>query len=242
MNYDLLAVDYAANRRVHPAILAKLLEAVDTSHAVTVADIGCGTGNYAAAVQEATGHAETCVLGIEPSYGMLAYARARGIKVCQGQAEAIPLATATADLVFSVDVVHHLHAVPEYLAEARRVLRPNGRFCLATDSERILATRYPLAAYWPETIASELERYHPIPKLRQWLETAGFQGVRDEEVEYAYLLHDAEPYRRRAYSTLQRIDEDAWRRGLARLEADLARGPIACTSRYTLVWGEAPAA
>ena len=242
MNYDLLAADYAANRRVHPAILAKLLEAVATSHAETVAEIGCGTGNYAAAVQEAPSPAGAHVLGIEPSYGMLSYARARGISVCQGQAEAIPLATAAVDLLFSVDVVHHMRAVPKYFAEARRVLRPCGRFCTATDSERILATRHPLATYWPETIASEMERYHPVPRLMQWLESAGFQGVCEEEVEFSYLLHDAEPYRSRAYSTLQRIGDEAWRRGLARLEADLACGPVPCTSRYTLVWGEVPAA
>jgi len=240
MNYDALAADYAANRRVHPAILAKLLEATGSSHAGTVLDVGCGTGNYAAALQEAAGPAGALVLGVEPSYGMLAYAQAKGIRACQGRAEAIPLATAAAGLLFSVDVIHHVRAVPAYFAEARRVLRPGGLICTATDSEEIIAARRPLAAYWPETIASELERYHPISQLRHWLEGAGFRGVRDEEVEFAYLLHDAEPYRRRTYSTLQRIDDEAWRRGLARLEADLQRAPVPCVARYTLVWGEAP--
>ena len=242
MNYDLLAADYAANRRVHPGILAQLIAAAEGSQAQTIVDMGCGTGNYAAAVQEAKGPAGICVLGVEPSYGMLAYAHARGIDVCQGQAEAIPLATAAVNLLFSVDVAHHVRAVPAYFAEARRVLRPCGRLCTATDSEQIIASRRPLAAYWPETIASELERYHPIPRLKQWMEGAGFQAVYEEEVEFSYLLHDAEPYRSRAYSTLQRIGDEAWRRGLARLEADLACGPVPCTSRYTLVWGEVPAA
>jgi ubiquinone/menaquinone biosynthesis C-methylase UbiE len=242
VNYDLLAADYAANRRVHPAILTKLLAAAGSLRADTVVDIGCGTGNYAAALRETAGPTGALVLGVEPSYGMLAYAQARGISVCQGQAETIPLATAAAGLLFSVDVIHHVRTVPAYFAEARRVLRPGGLICTATDSEEIIATRRPLAAYWPETIPSELERYHPISRLTQWLEAAGFQDVRDQEVEFAYLLHDAEPYRRRAYSTLQRIDDEAWRCGLERLETDLACGPVPCTSRYTLVWGEVPAA
>jgi ubiquinone/menaquinone biosynthesis C-methylase UbiE len=67
MNYDLLAADYAATRRVHPVILAKLLAAIGTSHAGTIADLGCGTGNYAAAVQEAAGSFGALVLGVEPS-------------------------------------------------------------------------------------------------------------------------------------------------------------------------------
>jgi hypothetical protein len=41
---------------------------------------------------------------------------------------------------------------------------------------------------------------------------------------------------------LQRIPDAAWQAGLARLEADLARGPVSCVARYTLVWGTALAA
>jgi SAM-dependent methyltransferase len=139
--------------------------------------------------------------------------------------------------VFTVDVVHHLRDVPIYFAEARRVLRPGGLLCTATDSARIIATRQPLAVYWPETIASELQRYHPIPRLLEWMRAAGFADVYEEQVEFAYQLHDAEPYRRRAYSTLQRIPDAVWQAGLARLEADLARGPVECVARYTLVIG-----
>ena len=44
-----------------------------------------------------------------------------------------------------------------------------------------------------------------------------------------------------AFSSLLLIDEDAFARGMARLEADLARGPIPCVSPYTLIWGTLPA-
>jgi SAM-dependent methyltransferase len=170
---------------------------------------------------------------------MLAFAQAAGICGCQAVAEALPLRNKVCDFVYTVDVVHHLHSVQDHLAEARRVLKPGGLLCMATDSQRILATRRPLATYWPETIAGELERYHPIPRLRQWMEEEGFAAIREDEVEFAYDLHNAEPYRRRAFSTLQRISDEAWQRGLARLEADLALGPVPCLSRYTLLWGRA---
>jgi ubiquinone/menaquinone biosynthesis C-methylase UbiE len=239
MNYDRLAADYAATRGVHPGILAQLTGAVQSLQAREVLEAGCGTGNYAAALQVATG---ACVLGVEPSQGMLGFAHRAGVPVCQSVAEALPFSAGAFDLVYTVDVVHHLRDVPRYLGEARRVLRRGGFVCTATDSERILATRQPLAVYWPETVASELARYHPIPRLRAWMEAAGFTNVGEEEVEFAYPLHDAEPYRRRAYSTLQRIPDAAWQAGLARLEADLARGPVSCVARYTLVWGTALAA
>lgn len=236
MNYDLSAADYAAARRAHPGIMAQLTEAVCTSGARAVLEVGCGTGNYAAALQAATG---ARVLGVEPSAGMLAYAQAAGVAGCQGVAEALPLRGGVFDLVYTVDVVHHLSDPRRYLAETRRVLRSGGLVCTATDSDRIIATRRPLAVYWPETVAGELQRYHPVPRLMGWIEAAGFTAVREEETVFTYLLHDAEPYRRRAYSTLQRISDDAWRRGLARLEADLARGPVEGVARYTLVWGTA---
>ena len=72
----------------------------------------------------AAGPAGVLVVGVEPSYGMLAYAQAQGIRGCQGQAEAIPMATAAAGLLFSVDVIHHVRAVPAYFAEARARAAP----------------------------------------------------------------------------------------------------------------------
>lgn len=236
-NYDALAAGYAATRRAHPGVVAQLAEAVCSLGAQRVLEVGCGTGNYAAALRASTG---VRVLGVEPSAGMLAFAQAAGVLGCQGVAEALPLRGQIFDLVYTVDVAHHLTDPPRYFVEAWRLLRPSGLVCTATDSERIIATRTPLAVYWPDTVASELQRYHPIGRLMAWMEAASFTAVREEEVAWAYALHDAEPYRRRAYSTLQRISDEAWRAGLARLEADLARGPVACVARYTLVWGTRP--
>ena len=48
---------------------------------------------------------------------------------------------------------------------------------------------------------------------------------------------DIQAYRDRAFSSLHLIEEEAFRRGISRLEADLARGPIPCVSLYTMIWG-----
>ena len=88
-----------------------------------------------------------------------------------------------------------------------------------------------------QTVAVELRRYHPIEKLRRWIVEAGFTVLSEATVEFTYALHDAQPYRDRVFSPA--LDSRRrWRRGLARLEADLEGGPLPCISRYVLLWGK----
>jgi hypothetical protein len=106
-----------------------------------------------------------------------------------------------------------------------------------TDSEWIIRQRRPLTAYFPETAAVELRRYPPAPDLLALLADAGFQQIAARQVEFPYLLTDAQPYREKAFSSLHLIPEAAFKKGLAHLEQDLAQGPIACVSYYVLLWG-----
>jgi hypothetical protein len=99
----------------------------------------------------------------------------------------------------------------------------------------------PLAAYFPATIAADLARYPTLEALAVQMRDAGFTEVVTQPVAQPYLLTDAAPFRAKTYSVLHLISEAAFRAGLAQMEADLASGPLACTSRYTLLWGAKPA-
>lgn len=242
IDYDQLAATYAATRSAHPAVMARLHDAViaaQDARAGRLLEIGCGTGNYVGSLHAATG---ITARGIDPSAEMLAVARNRWPDVCfeQGAGEALPLADGSVDFAFSVDVAHHLADPPACFADAWRVLVPGGRLCTVTDSERIIATRAPLAIYWPETVAAELQRYHPIDTLEAWLGRAGFVHITAETVEHGYTVTGIEPYRARAFSALRLIDDDAFARGLARLEGDLAYGAVRCVARYVMLWAEKP--
>jgi hypothetical protein len=87
----------------------------------------------------------------------------------------------------------------------------------------------------------ELRRYPPVSLLLNELAQARFSEIRLTHVDCAYDLVDIQAYRDRVFSSLHEIDEDAFQRGIARLEADLARGPIPCISLYTIIWGMLPA-
>jgi len=232
-DYSTLADKYAAHRRLHPAVLARLGESLEGS--AHVLEVGCGTGNYVSAIRDAVGCACT---GVDPSPEMLAKLRQRdpSVRAIGGRAEVLGLPDGAFDLLYSVDVIHHVRDREAAFAEAFRVLVPGGRACTVTDSEWILHHRVPQSVYFPETVEVELSRYPRIDVLRSELARAGFSSPREEMVEHAYAITDASAYRDKVFSSLLYIDEAAFHRGLARMEADLALGPIQCISRYLMLW------
>jgi SAM-dependent methyltransferase len=234
IDYDSIAAAYAHHRQVHPAVLRSLVEAVQPTSRVL--EVGCGTGNYIIALQS---HCGCACWGIDPSPEMLAIARNRGSSVDfrQGRAEAIDLSPTSLDLVFSVDVIHHVKDRAAYYREAHRVLAPQGRVCTVTDSAWIIQHREPLSTYFPETVDHELTRYPRIISLYEILSGVGFVDMEEATVASSYALTDIQIYRDKAFSALHLISDEAFARGIARMEEDLARGPLPCIARYTLLWG-----
>lgn len=236
VDYNALAAAYAQHRGVNPEVLVRLSRTL--SRDSRVLEVGSGTGNYIGEIEKL--HGCRCV-GVDPSLEMLTRARSRGGTVTyhQGPAEDLSLPDAEFDLVFSVDVVHHMTDRRRAFREAFRVLRPGGKLCTVTDSEWVIRHREPLSVYFPETVNVELARYPRIDVLTRDLASVGFSSIVDELAEFSYELTSAAPYRARVFSSLLFIDDDAFQRGLARLDAALQKGPVPCTSRYTLVWAEA---
>jgi ubiquinone/menaquinone biosynthesis C-methylase UbiE len=98
----------------------------------TVVDIGCGTGWLAAGLSRAM--PELPVIGVDLSRGMLEQARAAGAwPLLRADAQRLPLATASVDLIVTRGVLHHLPDVPTALTEWRRVLRPDGAVVLTCE-------------------------------------------------------------------------------------------------------------
>ena len=69
------------------------------------------------------------------------------------------------------------------------------------------------------------------------MERVGFGEVTESTVEFTYPLTHIQAYRDKAFSSLLLIPEEAFQRGIERMEQDLRTRPIQCVSRYLLLWG-----
>lgn len=240
-NFNEFASEYAQYRKVDPPVLEDLLTTGLVGKDSTVLEVGCGTGNYITAIANTT-HA--LCYGLDPADKMLANAQAspiaNEIQWHTGYARSLEFPDSTFDLVYTVDVSHHILHKLTYFQEAFRVLKPGGKICTVTDSEWIISHREPLATYFPATIDLNMKRYPSIADLFNCKSEAGFVNISEKMAEYPYMLYDAEGYRNKAYSSLHLIDERDYREGLMRLESDLKNGPMLCHSYYLLIWGEKP--
>lgn len=236
LDYDPHASAYAVSRAVHPGVLAAIQQAADELGARTVLEIGVGTGNVLSSL---TGSFER--IGLDPSRGMLERAATRpGLRLAQGLAERLPFADGSIDLAYSVDVIHHVVDRSAAARELFRVLRPEGRALIVTDSAEDIAARIPLSSHFPETVAVELRRYPAIETIAAELSGAGLLVQTALQVSRTYPLTDITGYETKSYSSLLLISDEAHQRGLERMRNDLASGPIEALSLYTIVVAERP--
>jgi demethylmenaquinone methyltransferase/2-methoxy-6-polyprenyl-1,4-benzoquinol methylase len=95
-----------------------------------VLDVGTGTGLVAREALAIAGP-QGCVVGLDPSAGMLAEAhRQLPMTLVRGRGEKLPLRDATFDFVSMGFALRHVTDLDALFAEFRRVLKPGGVACV----------------------------------------------------------------------------------------------------------------
>lgn len=127
-SYDAVA---ALQRDVGEQLLSALPESFEPQQWL---DMGCGTGFFSRALAVRYPQATGCALDI--AEGMLSHARGLGgaEHFIGGDAESLPLRTASQQLVFSSLAVQWCANFTAVLAEAHRVLQPGGLFAFSSLS------------------------------------------------------------------------------------------------------------
>lgn len=236
IDYNPIALEYAQNRRVNPKVIERLIADGKVCTSSRVLEVGCGTGNYLTAIEKT---AHCFCWGCDPSSQMLSEAskQSRSLQLQQGRAEKLNYPDAYFDLVFTVDVIHHVSDQPCYFQEVLRVLKPGGRICTVTESEQAIRSRRPFAEYFPETVSVDLQRYPSITALQKMMIQSGFASTTKESIELVYERTDIQDFRDKAYSCLHLISEEAFTKGMERMEEDIKKNSISFISNYLLLWG-----
>lgn len=98
----------------------------------TLLDIGSGTGFFTR--QLAAQYRESHIIGLDIAEGMLRYSSVQqdGINWLCADAESLPLANNSVDVIFSSLAIQWCNNLPQLMAELARVLKPGGHVHIAT--------------------------------------------------------------------------------------------------------------
>jgi SAM-dependent methyltransferase len=146
----------------------------EQSAALNILDVGCGTGANLEMLSQ-FGEAE----GVDISAEALSFCRARGLtNVKQGEAEQLPYADNTFDLVTGLDVVEHLDNDLAGLQEMRRVLRRGGHALLFVPAFMFL--------WGVQDDVSHHRRRYTLSELKRVVREAGFEIERATYVNVSF--------------------------------------------------------
>lgn len=97
-----------------------------------VLEVGCGEGYGTAVLAASTAR----VLGVDYDAHTVRHAARTypSARFVQGNLAALPVGSATVDVLVTLQVIEHVWNQPEFLGECRRVLRPGGRLLVSTPN------------------------------------------------------------------------------------------------------------
>jgi ubiquinone/menaquinone biosynthesis C-methylase UbiE len=225
-----VAETYDDTRGASPSVLGPLRECLAGAPGRRLADIGGGTGNYAAALRDLDGF-EPLVLDASPD--MLRRAAAKGLDTLRADAQALPLPDASVDAVTVISMLHHVPDWRAVIAEARRVLRAGGRLAHKGFARDHGGVFWPFE-YFPSS-REWFERTHPsIAEVLEELPGAAVTPLRFDDFEDASLaalsrspervLDAGRNDRTSFFGRLSRDAPDELARGLEALERDVRTG------------------
>lgn len=152
----------------------RALAAVAVGPGDRVLDLACGTGDLAVLARSRGAR----VVGADFAAQMLRRARqrGRGLRLVQADAEALPLASGTLDVVVCGFALRNFVGLAPVFAELARVLRPGGRFALLDvdrpDARLVRACHsawFDRVVPWVGGLVSDRAAYRYLPESTTYL-------------------------------------------------------------------------
>lgn len=181
----------------------KLLDNIDLKKNISALDIGFGVGFPLTEIALRLG--ETCkIYGIDPWKAAIKRAERKlefyglsNVKIIQGEAENIPLADNSIDLITSNNGINNVSDLPKVIDECARIMKPGGQFVQTINLDTTMIEFYEV---FKNTLEEEnlyelvekvdrhiYEKRKPLDEFIGLLEKKGFE-VKD-------IIHDKFEYR-----------------------------------------------
>ena len=161
-----------------------------------VLEVGCGVGDFATHL--ARQGAVMTAVDFSPAAIELAQARMAAnlvqISFSTADAQSLPFADATFDVVFSCECLEHIPDPPQALREMARVLRPGGRLVLTTENYSNAMILAWLMSWWrgepfnSGTHVQPIEQFFLFWRVRAMMRRAGFAVTQMLGAHHVFLL------------------------------------------------------
>jgi len=185
------ARDYDSHAVVQLRVVQRITDQLQSQgvRPARLLDVGAGTGTLLAALRAT--YPDALAVGADLALGMCHTASNRlagaGVQLVNADAERLPFADGSFDLVLSSSTFQWLGSLDHAFAEVKRVLAPGGAFCFALFGAKTL---FELRASYKKALGNGADRSHSFfaqSDVRAALDRCGFSAieVRSElEVEW----------------------------------------------------------
>lgn len=152
-----------------------------------ILDLACGNGFF---TQKLTN--DGCyVIGIDIDKKKIQYAnyyhKVNGCEFKVGNAESMPLRSATFDKVFSISSLQHFNNPGKALREINRVLRKHGRVVISVDSFSYHKVKKDFKEWHRDNFC--VVNYFKLSDLKKMIENAGFSLKASKYLLSSYIAH-----------------------------------------------------
>lgn len=230
LDYDTIAGEY--DRRFQsPGFqgVEELLRRVRAYAYGRALEVGCGSGHW---LPSLTDKSPGEALGLDRSLGMLSRARLKSVSrsLVQGDAAALPFASAPVGLTVCVNALHHFHAPRRFLQETERVTGAGGLVLIVGLDAHDPKAEWYIYDHFDSVQARDEQRYPPWDDVRQWVESA---GMTVQEVGLAHAIREEllgeqvfkDPFLARGgTSQLALLSDEDYTDGLDRIRREVAHG------------------
>ena len=189
-------------------------------------EVGSGTGYWLNLLYKTTSN----LFGLDYSFEMIRQAKGQSapLQLSRGTGISLPYRDESFDLLYSVDAVHHIGDHRAFVAEAFRVLKPDGAFVTIGYDPHEGSTRWYAYDYFDTVYDTDLRRYPSGRSMITWMKDAGFKNTSTQTIEHINNVHVGDgtlrdPFlKQNATSQLALLDKDVYDAGVKRIKHALA--------------------